>query len=118
MLNGILLLLLCQFAGELLVVGGGLPIPGPVVGMVLLLVLLVLRGTTPPDLRAAAEGLLRHLALLYVPAGVGLMTHLGLVTSHWFALLLALTVSTAAGMTVTALVLKHAGARQMKNQEP
>ena len=118
MLNGILLLLLCQFAGELLVVGGGLPIPGPVVGMVLLLVLLVLRGTTPPDLREAAEGLLRHLALLYVPVGVGLMTHLGLIANHCFVLFLALFLSTAAAITVTALVLKRCAGRMLQDREP
>lgn len=112
MLNGILALLLCQLAGELMVVLTGLPIPGPVLGMVLLLLLVVLKGSVPEGLRQTAEGLLRHLALLYVPAGVGLMVHLGAIANYGVALMMALVISTASAMIVTALIFKHLLKRQ------
>lgn len=111
MLPGFLILLVCQLAGELLVRAMGLLVPGPVVGMALLLLLLVSVGRVPATLRQCAEGLLRHLALLYVPAGVGLMNHLGLLADAWAALLLALFVSTLVTLVVTAWVLRRLSRR-------
>lgn len=105
MLIGFLILLLFQFAGELIVVFSSLPVPGPVVGMVLLLSGLIVKGDVPECLRIPSEALLRHLALLFVPAGVGLMTHFGLLKQDWLAILVALIVSTALTIVVTALIL-------------
>ena len=105
MLIGFLVLLLFQFAGEMIVVLSGLPVPGPVVGMVLLLVGLIAKGEVPEYLRIPSEALLKHLALLFVPAGVGLMTHFGLLKQDWLAILIALIVSTALTIVVTALIL-------------
>jgi holin-like protein len=55
---------------------------------------------------AAAQVLLEHLSLLFVPVGVGVMTHLGLVSQYGLRLLLVLTLSTWIGMAVTALVFR------------
>ena len=109
MLNGFLALLLCQFVGELLVLITGMPVPGPVVGMVLLLVVLVIFKRTPDSVRFVSEGLLRHLALLYVPAGVGLMVHLEMISQYWLAILVALLVSTFVTMLMTVLVFRLLG---------
>ena len=109
MLNGFLALLLCQFVGELLVLITGMPVPGPVVGMVLLLVVLVIFKRTPDSVRLVSEGLLRHLALLYVPAGVGLMVHLEMISQYWLAILVALLVSTFVTMLMTVLVFRLLG---------
>lgn len=107
MLAGLLLLLLCQLLGEWIVLALQLPVPGPVMGMVLLLIGLMLRRRVPAVLRQSAEGLLRHLALLFVPAGVGLMVHGRLIAAEWLVILLALVVSTVVTIVVTALVLKY-----------
>lgn len=109
MLNGFLALLLCQFSGELLVLVTGMPVPGPVVGMVLLLLALVVFKRTPDSVRLVSEGLLRHLALLYVPAGVGLMVHLDMISQYWLAILVALLVSTFVTMLMTVLVFRLLG---------
>jgi holin-like protein len=109
MLNGFLALLLCQLLGELLVLLTGVPVPGPVVGMVLLLLVLVVFKRTPGSVRLVSEGLLRHLALLYVPAGVGLMVHLEMVSQYWLAILVALLVSTFVTLLVTALMFRLLG---------
>src|SRR3954454_21423713 len=71
MLAAFTLILVCQIAGEALVRGAGLPLPGPVIGMLLLFLLMRLRLPLPPELNDAADVLLKYLALLFVPAGVG-----------------------------------------------
>jgi len=104
-LRGFAWLLLLQSAGELLAHGLRLPFPGPVVGMVLLLLALNFALVRAP-VAACAEFLLAHLSLLFVPVGVGVMTHLGLVSQYGVRMLLALVLSTWLGLAVTALVLR------------
>lgn len=111
MLIGLLLLLLCQLLGEWLVLALGLPVPGPVMGMVLMLAGLIIKRDVPELIRQPAEGLLRHLALLFVPAGVGLMVHAELIAAEWLIILVALVVSTVVTIGVTALVLKRLSRR-------
>ncbi|WP_296062234.1 CidA/LrgA family protein [uncultured Amphritea sp.] len=117
MLIGFLILLVFQFAGELVVTLTGMPVPGPVVGMVFLLVALVVNGSVPYYLRIPGEALLKHLALLFVPAGVGLMTHFGLLKQDWLAILVALIVSTAVTIIVTALILNPSAKKLHKATE-
>lgn len=107
MLVGLLLLLLCQLLGEWLVLSLSLPVPGPVVGMVLMLAALIVLRRVPDMIREPSEGLLRHLALLFVPAGVGLTVHAELIADEWLIILVALVVSTVLAIIVTALVLKR-----------
>lgn len=104
-LQGLAGLLILQALGELLARSLHLPVPGPVVGMVLLAGLL---GWSPlrAPLEAAATALLQHLSLLFVPVGVGVMTHLGLLQTHGLRLLVVVVVSTWVGLAVTALVLR------------
>ena len=104
-LRGLAWLLLLQAAGEALVHGLAFPFPGPVVGLVLLLFLLPWAWVREP-VTAAADLLLAHLSLLFVPVGVGVITHLGLVSAHGLPLLLVIVLSTWIGMAVTALVLR------------
>lgn len=104
-LQFVALLLLCQLAGEVFVVWSRLPIPGPVIGMVLLFVGLVLRGGIPDGLGRVADRLLAHLSLLFVPAGVGVMLHLAMLREEWLAIALALVLSTVATIAVTGLIM-------------
>lgn len=119
MLIGFLILLIFQFAGELIVISTGIPVPGPVVGMVLLLAGLIIRGRVPETLRLPSEALLKHLALLFVPAGVGLMLHFGLLQNDWLAIAVALVVSTALAILVTTLILNPSAKklRQIEEKE-
>lgn len=95
-----------QSLGELLSRGLALPFPGPVVGMLLLLVALKLPWVREP-VAACAGFLLSHLSLLFVPVGVGVMTHLGLLGQYGVRMLVVIVLSTWIGLAVTALVLKH-----------
>lgn len=110
MLVGLLVILACQLAGELVVRATGLPVPGPVVGLVVFFVLLRLRRPGPDDPSVTvARALLRHLSLLFVPAGVGVITMLALLAAQWPAavggLLLGwLAAFVAAALTAVALM--------------
>lgn len=104
-LRGFAWLLLLQSAGELLSRGLHLPFPGPVVGLVLLLIALNFAVVRAP-VAACAEFLLSHLSLLFVPVGVGVMTHLGLLSEYGGRMLIVIVLSTWIGLAVTALVLR------------
>jgi holin-like protein len=110
MIASLSLILLCQLAGEVFVHGLGLPMPGPVVGLLLLLVLLLARdrlkvlarGPLQQDgVENASRGLLAHLSLLFVPAGVGVVQKLDLVAEHGIAIIMVLAVSVVVTLLVT-----------------
>ncbi|WP_136680109.1 CidA/LrgA family protein [Neptunomonas sp. XY-337] len=103
---GLLILLVFQLCGEVLVMALDAPVPGPVVGMVLLFFVLLIFGRVPEQLRLFSEGLLKHLSLLFVPAGVGLMVHLEYLAEYWLALVLALSVSAFITLLVVAGLLR------------
>ena len=106
MLPALTLLLLLQLAGEAVVQWFSLPVPGPVLGLLLLFVLLLVRRRIDDGLREAANTLLQHLSLFFVPAGVGVMVHLARVADEWLALGVALVASTLLSMAATALTLQ------------
>jgi len=104
------LILLCQLAGEVIVRGLSLPMPGPVVGLLFLLLLLLARdrfgvlarGPLRQDgVETASRGLLAHLSLLFVPAGVGVMQKLDVVAEHGIAIAAVLAISVVLTLLVT-----------------
>ncbi len=110
-LRGLTLLLLCQSAGEALARLFSLPLPGPVLGLALLMALLQWPPVRAP-VEAAATPLLQHLSLLFVPVGVGVMTHLALISQHGLRVAAALLLSTWIGLAGTALVLQKLWPRE------
>ena len=106
MLPSLTALLLCQLIGEGLVRFFGLPIPGPVLGLVLLFSFLALRRSVPDSLNQTATGLLHHLSLLFVPAGVGVLQHVDRISTEWLAIAVALLVSAVSTILVTAVVMR------------
>lgn len=103
-LRGLAWLLVLQSAGELLARALALPFPGPVVGMVLLLIALRWPLVREP-VAQCADFLLSHLSLLFIPVGVGVMTHLHLLSTYGGRIGLVIVLSTWAGLAVTASVL-------------
>jgi len=116
-LKFIALLLLCQLAGEVFVTWSGLPVPGPVVGMVSLFVGLVIRGGIPGGLGRLVDGLLSHLSLLFVPAGVGVMQHIAMLRDEWLAISVALVLSAVLTIAVTGLVMTVLMRRMARSEE-
>ena len=94
-----------QLLGELISRLSGLPVPGPVTGLVLLAVYLIiaarLNGSRPVFADLAADGILGILGILFVPAGVGVIRQLGILGTYWPAIALILVVSTVLTMAVT-----------------
>ncbi len=99
MIHALALILACQLAGEILARLVALPVPGPVLGMALLFVLMLGLPRVAALIQPTGEAILRHLSLLFVPAGVGVVGHLHLLSSHGAGLALALI-----GSTVLALI--------------
>ncbi|MEN9425328.1 MAG: hypothetical protein RL122_2711 [Pseudomonadota bacterium] len=104
-LNGITLLLAYQLVGEVSARLLNLPIPGPVIGMLLLFFSLLVRDSLAQVVEPAASALLSHLSLLFVPAGVGVMVHFGRIGDQWVPITVALLVGTLITLALTALVM-------------
>ena len=118
MLPGLIALLGCQLAGELVVRTLDLPVPGPVVGLVLLFVLLQVRRPRKDSSLVTVPGtFLRYLPLLYVPAGVGVVAYLSRLGEDALPIAGGLVVSWLAGLVatagVTAQLLRVTGARSV-----
>lgn len=104
-INGITVLLIYQLVGEVSVLYLKLPVPGPVMGMILLFVTLLIRRKTPESLNTAASTLLSHLSLLFIPAGVGMMVHFERIGNEWLPISLAIILSAAITIVATALIM-------------
>ena len=105
-LKGVLVLLACQLAGEIIARILDLPVPGPVIGMVVLLAVLRVRRPRPDSgLVRGPNVLLTHLQLLFVPAGVGVIVYLDELRAHALPLAAGLWVSWLLGLVVTGVVV-------------
>ena len=105
-LNGITLLLIYQLIGEVSARLLKLPIPGPVLGMLLLFISLLVRDSLAETIETATSALLSHLSLLFVPAGVGVMVHWGRIGHDWLPITVALVLSTLLSLGLTALFMQ------------
>lgn len=99
-------------AGEAIARAGRLPIPGSVIGLLLLLAVITLRNRVSPELQSGARALLARLPLLFVPAGVGIVAHLGLIRAEWMPIGAAI-----AGSSLLAIVATAATARFVDRAE-
>ena len=117
-LKGMVILLIFQSAGELGVRVVNLPSSGPVCGMVLLLCWLVWRGHCPEELSATASSILNYLPLLFVPAGVGIMSYFGLLRHDGLAVGAALAISTIVAIVSTAFIAGYVQNRKTLKQSP
>ncbi|SRR5579863_6465907 len=125
MIASLSLILMCQLAGEAFVRGLGLPMPGPVIGLILLLILLLARdrftllarGPLQGDgVESASRGLLANLSLLFVPAGVGVVQKLDLIVDHGIAFLGVLAISVLITLLVTVATFLFAS-RLLRREE-
>lgn len=105
MLNYLTLILCCHLAGDLISKALEISTPGPIIGMVLLFLFLVIKGHIPQDLEKTTDAILNHLSLLFVPAGVGVMLHFKLMKTDWLPISVALIISTILTISITALMM-------------
>ena len=106
MIGGLVRLLAFQGAGELLSKFLLPLMPGPVIGLVLLVAWLRLRGRVPEDVEAVATPLTQHLGLLFIPAAVGVVMYWPQLRAHALAVAVALVASVVLTIAVSALTLK------------
>ena len=111
MIQGLLQLLLFQALGELLSHFVLTTIPGPVIGLVLLLVFLHARGHVPASIELVGQGILQHLGLLFIPASVGVVLYLPVLQANAWAISAAL-----ATIGVTAGLLKWLAAPKQEDE--
>lgn len=113
MIPALTIILCFQLFGEVASRGLGLPLPGPVIGLVLLVLACAARPALAERIRVVAQGLLANLSLFFVPAGVGVIAHLPVLAQHGIGLALALVASTvlaiAAGALTFAAVARMTG---------
>jgi len=105
-LHALALLLAFQLIGEAATFALALPVPGPVLGMTLLLAAVALRRDLLARLRPTTSTLLTHLSLLFVPAGVGVMVHGARLAAEGLAIVVAIVASTVLALAATALTVR------------
>jgi holin-like protein len=126
MIVAIFTLLVCELIGELLRSALDLPIPGPVIGMLLLAAGLAVRdrGREPvaaapsPALDRTAGALVKHMGLLFVPAGVGIIAEADLLRQEWLPILAGLVGSTVLSLGVTGLVMHRLSRAKLLGATP
>ncbi len=107
MLKGIITFLAFYLAGEFISHLFAWPIPGSVIGMLLLFVFLYLKGSLSPALKKSSDSLLPFLPLFIVPASVGIVNHLYLLQQDGWLLVIAMAVSLVLAIPVCGLLMQH-----------
>ena len=127
MIASLSLILLCQLIGEVAVRALGVPVSGPEVGLVLLLLLLLARDRYPALARgplgndgveSASRGMLANLSLLFIPAGVGVVQKLDLLAEHGIAILVILALSVIVTLLATVATFVAASSLFSREEEP
>lgn len=111
MILHITILLCFQLAGEVLSRALGTPVPGPVLGMAMLVGALLVFPRLAETIRSTAQGLLAHLSLLFVPAGVGIVGHLDKLGANAGPIIIAIIGSTV--LAIVAGVLTFVGVSRL-----
>lgn len=115
MIASLTVVLLCQLIGEVVVRGLGLPLPGPALGLLLLLTMLLARDRFVVMARGplrdngvenVSKGLLTHLSLLFVPAGVGVVQRLDVLAAHGIGIIFILMMSVTVTLLATVLTFR------------
>ncbi len=104
MVHALTALLLAQLAGEALARAAGLPLPGPVLGLAILIAAFAAFPRLAAAVQPAAQTILAHLSLLFVPAATGVVGHLDRLGAEALPILAAILVSTVLAIAVGALV--------------
>ena len=110
-----LLLIICEL-GIYLSNFFGLPIPGSVIGMIILFILLQTKILKVEWVDVTSSFLVKHLAFFFIPISVSLMTMGGLFLKYGLPLALSLLISLITGFIVSALVVQKFSRREEVKQ--
>ncbi|MEK9742160.1 MAG: CidA/LrgA family protein [Pelagibacteraceae bacterium] len=123
MLKSIFIIFLFQLIGETIQKYFDLTIPGPVIGLILLLLtLIVLKGTksiyiknTKEEISSTSNYITSYLSLLFVPIGVGVVMHLSYLEKNYIPVLAVIFISTTLTIGFTALLMEKINNQLKKN---
>lgn len=107
MLRGLIYLILLQITGDTIAHLFSLPIPGAVIGMVLLLFILIAKGGISEPLLQTSQTLFPLLPLLLIPASVGVVAYLDLLEKEWIGIIAALVLSLVASFLITPFIFQR-----------
>lgn len=93
-----------------------LPIPGNILGMLILLVLLSTKIIKVDQIETISTFLLDHLAFFFIPAGVGLMTSVGVIKDTWLKLIIVCILTTLIVIVSTGLIVQFVSRKLTKNK--
>ena len=97
-------------------------LPGPIIGLVLLMIYLMVRGEVSEPISLAASSLLRYLPLLLVPPAVGVMVYAGQIADDFWAIVGSLVLSLMISLTFAGWLMQklidRQSRRQMLRREP
>ena len=116
-MSAIFLLILLQLIGESIAQVSGLPVPGAIIGLILLYAILIWRGEISDEISRTSGLLLQNLGVLFVPAGVGVIAYLPLIADQWCDILLVLIVSVCSTIAITSLVVRRLSPRHIETVE-
>jgi holin-like protein len=106
MISGLVQILLFQSLGELISKFVLPTLPGPVIGLVLLIIWLVLRKGINTELALVADSFSQYLGLLFVPAAVGVVLFLPQLKANALAIISALVGSVILTIATSAIVVR------------
>lgn len=101
-----LIILGIYLVGEFLSTSLHLPIPGNILGMIILFILLCTKVVKVDNISNVTNFLLDHLAFFFIPAGVGLMASMGIIKSTWWQLLVVCLSTTVIIIGVTGIIVQ------------
>ena len=93
-------------------------LPGPIIGLVLLMAFLMMRGEVSEHVSVAASSLLRYLPLLLVPPAVGVMVYAGAIAQDFWAIFGTLSLSLMISLTFAGWLMQKLIERQARRREP
>jgi holin-like protein len=105
MLQGLCVLLACQFAGELIKAYTGIILPGPIIGMLLLFAGLCLWRGVPKFLNQSSQTLIQHLGLMFLPPSVGIFFLGERFDNQWPAIIAAVVGGTLLSLIFSGLLM-------------
>lgn len=112
MLKGIITLLIFQFIGECITTLFELLVPGPVIGMVLMLIFLMIRKSSFQSLDSAVFLHLRYLPLLFIPAAMGIITQVDIISKEFWAIFTSLVIGTIVALAFSAKLMDYLTIKQ------
>lgn len=115
--NQLLLILIINFIGEALSHFLQIPVPGSIIGMVLLLILLIVGIVKPEHIKETADFLLNNMGFFFIPAGVGILVAYPFLKGFYVEATSVILVSTLIVLIITSLVTQYLVIRKERKDE-